>query len=244
MFVSMRISRPKPRGGLPAGCPLGYFLFTWAFVLMWSAAAQAYQERPILSLTEGECMLRVETDDQSRTLRLRILPATLECRFSKTAMQTILKAAFSIAGPPKPGGTYTSLFLGRLVDYPWLSEQLALSASKDSRWDRRKGRPVTMALNTYVRDMLSRPEVTGQFEEALGESGYRVTAVTVEKVLVGRRSDVPLHSGTTFSGKAPFDAMVWLILGRREPGSACGNQCAGGLFRTDWRRRDPPRPMP
>ena len=242
--MSRRISRSKPRGGLPAGCPLGYLLFIWAVVLMWSAAAQAYQERLILSLTEGECTLRVEADDQSRTLRLRILPATPECRFSKPAMQTILKAAFSVADPQQPGGTYTSLFLGRLVDYPWLSEDLAFAASKDSRWDRRKGRPVTMALNTYVRDMLSRPEVTSQFEEALGASGYRVTAVTVEKVLVGRRSDVPLHFGTSFSGKAPFDAMVWLILGRREPGNACGNQCAEGRIRTDWRRKDPPRPMP
>jgi hypothetical protein len=231
--VSWRISRPKPQGGLPTGSPFGYFLFIWAVVLMWSAAAQAYQERLILSLMEGECTLRVEADDQSRTLRLRILPATPECRFSKTSMQTIIKAAFAIVDPQQPGGTYTSLFLGRLVDYPWLSEQLALAAGKDSRWDRRKGRPVTMSLNTYVRDMLSRPEVTGQFEEALGESGYRVTAVTVEKVLVGRRSDVPLHAGTTFSGKAPFDAMVWLILGRKEPGSACGNQCAEGLIRTD-----------
>ena len=55
------------------------------------------------------------------------------------------------------------------------------------------------------------------FDEALGNSGYRVAAVTVEKVLVGRCDDLPLPAtGTRVSGKAPYDAMVWLVLGKAE----------------------------
>jgi hypothetical protein len=191
------------------------FCCTWALVLLWSAAAQAYQERLILAMTEGNCSLRVEADEQSQTLRLRLLPETPKCHFTQTTMQRILKAVFSKTDPSKLEGVYTSLFLGRLVAYPWLSEQLALSASTDPRWDKEKGRPLSLNINAYVKERLSREEVTDQFDQTFGESGYRVVAVVVEKVLVGRRGDVPVHAGTKFPGKVPYDAMVWLVLGRR-----------------------------
>jgi hypothetical protein len=184
-------------------------------VLLWSAAAQAYQERLILAVTEGNCSLRVEADEQAQTLRLRLLPESLKCHFTKITMQRILKEVFAKKDPPKLKGVYVSLFLGRLVEYPWLSEQLALSASRDPRWDKEKGQPRSLNLNAYVKERLSKKEVTDQFEETFGESGYRVVAVAVEKVLIGRRGDVPVHTGTKFSGTVPYDAMVWLVLGRR-----------------------------
>jgi len=96
-----------------------------------------------------------------------------------------------------------------------LSEQLALSASRDPRWDKKKGAASAPELNVYVQERLSKEEVTDQFDQTFGESGYRVVAVAVEKVLVGRRGDVPVHAGTKFPGKVPYDAMVWLVLGRR-----------------------------
>ena len=191
------------------------FCCTWALVLLSSAGAQAYQERLLLAETEGNCSLRVEADDQSQTLRLRLLPESPTCHFTQTTMQRILKAVFSKTDPPKLEGGYTSLFLGRLVAYPWLSEKLALSASRDPRWDKEKGRPRSLNLNAYVNERLSKKEVTDQFDQTFGESGYRVVAVAVEKVLVGRRGDVPVHAGTKFPGKVPYDAMVWLVLGRR-----------------------------
>jgi hypothetical protein len=184
-------------------------------VLAWSATAQAYQERLILAVTEGNCSLRLEADDQAQTLRLRLLPESPKCHFTQTTMQRILKAVFSKKDPPKLEGVNTSLFLGRLVAYPWLSEQLALSASTDPRWDKEKGRPLSLNINAYVKERLSKEEVTDQFDQTFGESGYRVVAVAVEKVLVGRRGDVPVHAGTKFPGKVPYDAMVWLVLGRR-----------------------------
>ncbi|WP_319587555.1 hypothetical protein [uncultured Desulfobulbus sp.] len=212
--MSRKIRRTKPGGVLSAGSRLGSFFCTWALVLLWPAFAQAYQERLILTVTEGDCSLRVEADEQSQTLRLRLLPESPRCHFTKTTMQRILKEVFSKTDPPKLEGVYVSLFLGRLVEYPWLSEQLALSASRDPHWDKEKGRPRSLNPNAYVKERLSKKEVTDQFDETFGESGYRVVAVAVEKVLVGRRGDVPVHAGTKFSGKAPYDAMVWLVLGR------------------------------
>jgi hypothetical protein len=213
--VSGRIRRPTSRGVLSAGSRLAFLFCTWALVLLWSVAAQAYQERLILAVTEGSCSLRVEADDQSQTLRLRLLPESPKCHFTQTTMQRILKAVFSKTDPPRLEGVYTSLFLGRLMAYPWLSEQLALSASRDPRWDKEKGRPLSLNINAYVKERLSKEEVTDQFDATFGESGYRVVAVAVEKVLIGRRGDVPVHAGTKFSGKVPYDAMVWLVIGRR-----------------------------
>ena len=193
-----------------------FFLITWVLlVLAWSAPAGAYQERLILAMTEGGCSLRVEADDQSQILRLRLLPEAPGCHFSKNTMQTILKAAFAKTDPPKLEGVYASLFLGRLVEYPWISEYLAVSACKDPGWNGRKGRPVSKDLNAYVRDMLVKAEVTAPFDEAFGDSGYKVVGMTVEKVGVSRFEDVSLSAGTRCSGKVPYDALVWLHLGTR-----------------------------
>jgi hypothetical protein len=190
---------------------------SWVLVLAWSTSAQAYRERLLLAVTEGTCTLRVEADEQAQTLRLRVLPETAACSISKPAMQALLTTALAQAAGEKPEERYTSLFLGRLVEYPWLSSHLAASACRDPRWDRKKGRPMSRNVNVYVRDLLASPEVFALFDEALAVGGYRVTAVEVEKVLVGRWHDLPLpDGGPECSGKVPFDAMVWLVLGKRE----------------------------
>ena len=243
-FVTAGTGQPRRRRTQRSGSRAVFFLLACLFVLAVSVAAQAHQEQVIQALTEGGCTVRLEADDQSRTLRLRILPEASDCRFSKTTMQTVLTSAFAKTDPPKLEGRSSSLFLGRLIDYPWLSEQLALSASKDPRWNKRTGRPVSMDLHAYVQAMLMRSEVTAQFEETFGKSGYRVAGVTVEKVLVGRRGDVPMPAGSTFSGKVPFDAMIWLLLETRQPEAADGVQRGTHPFRTDWRQKDPPRPGP
>jgi hypothetical protein len=170
--------------------------FTMFFLLVVSSICTAYQERLILSMEKGKCSLRVEADDEARVLRLRVHPEPPECY-------------------AKLEDVYKSMFLGRLIDYPWLSEYLAVYAYKDPRWDRKKGKPVSIDLYTYVSAILSRREVLSQFEDAFGDSGYKIIAVTLEKVCVGRFSDVPLYQGKMLPGKVPVDAMVWFRLEKR-----------------------------
>ena len=186
-----------------------------ALLLALPAVCAAYQQRLIHSTEEGDCSLRVEADDPSRMLRLRVHPEYPRCHATKESMQRLLKAVFSSAAPPKLQGVYTSLYLGRLIDYPWLCEHLALTAYNDPRWDKKKGKPVSMGLHPYVSSVLSTREVLSQFEEALGDSGYTVRAASVEKVLVGRLVDVPLYRGDVKPGKVPYDAMVWFRLEKR-----------------------------
>lgn len=186
-----------------------------SLLLALPALCTACQQRLVLALEEGHCALRVEADDQARMLRLRVHPAYPACHATKASVQKILRAVFSAADPPALQGVYTSLHLGRLIDYPWLCEDLAVTACNDPRWDRKKGKPVSMDLYRYVSAVLSRREVLSQFEEAFGESGYTIRAASVEKVLVGRLGDVPLYRGDVKPGKVPFDAMVWFRLEKR-----------------------------
>jgi hypothetical protein len=46
----------------------------------------------------------------------------------------------------------------------------------------------------------------------LREQGYRITSVSVEKVLVGGFENVPQFEGSRRKGKIPFDAQVWFRL--------------------------------
>lgn len=191
------------------------FIFMLMLLLVLPVTGNAYQERLILLLGNANCSLRLEADDEERILRLRVHPGPPECYATKDTLQTILKAVFSKTDPPKLEGTYTSLFLGRLNDYPWLSEYLATTAYKDPQWNRKKGKPVSMDLYKYVRTLLLRKEVTTQFEETFGESGYRIVSVTVEKVCVGRFSDIPLYQGKVLPGQIPVDVVVGFRLEKK-----------------------------
>ncbi len=185
-----------------------------ALVNLLAVSAHPYQSREICSLQAGHCSISVEADDQSRTLRLWVRPESEDCHIAKDTMLSVLRTAFSKNDPPKLEGTYSSLYIGRLIDYPWLSRYLAETAHKDTRWDAAKGKPVGVDINKYVAGILSRRDVTAETEAALGESGYRVASVSVEKVLVGGFRSVPLYQGALPPGKVPYDAQVWFRLER------------------------------
>lgn len=183
-----------------------------AIVILIVAPVASYRERFIVSMEAGKCSLTVEVDDESRTIRLRVRPEGGDCHIEKSSMLETLRNAFSKTDQPKLEGVYSSLCIGRLIDYPWLSKYLADSAWKDQAWDRKKGKPVNLDLYRYVKNLLARKEVAGEIDKTLEAAGYRVTSVTIEKVLVGSLRDVPLYQGKMTPGKVPFDAMVWFIL--------------------------------
>jgi hypothetical protein len=194
----------------PSCCIFGLFI-----LLALPTVGTPYQQRLILSMEAGTCSLRVEADDQSHTLRLRVHPERPDCGITKEAVQSVLKAAFSKTAPPKLEGTYSSLFIGRLIDFPWLSHYLATTAHRDKGWNRTSGKPLSVDINKYVAVVLSKKEVTAQVEETFGDTGYRIVSVSVEKVLVGRFRDVPLYEGEMLPGKVPYDCMVWFRLEKK-----------------------------
>ena len=191
------------------------FFVALALSLFIAFPAASYRERLIYSTEVGKCSLTVAVDDESHTLRLRVHPEREDCHIVKESMLSALKAAFSKTDAPKLEGTYSSLYIGRLIDYPWLSQYLAVTAYKDPAWDKKRGKPVTLGINKYVSNILSRNEITAEIEKAFAASGYRVISTTVEKVLVGGFGDVPLWQGKMAPGKLPYDAMVWFRLEKK-----------------------------
>lgn len=179
------------------------------------AASSASPAQPIVTISSGGCSLTVEADEQDHALRLRVAP--YGCRASRESVEEVLRAAFSRTDPPRLEGPYTSLFLGRLVEYPWLAAHLVSTAAADRRWDARAGKAVGVGTYAYVAAVLSAPEATVPFEPALRAGGYRIRAATVEKVLIMDLRRASEYDGPRPPGKLPFDAMVWLRLERRSP---------------------------
>jgi hypothetical protein len=194
--------------GMLASMLLGVLIAILAIV----TPAAPHQERLIVCEEAGMCSLTVEADDEARTVRLRVSPNGQGCHIDKVLMLETLQNAFSKNNAPKLEGVYFSLCIGRLVDYPWLSQYLAGSAWKDQAWDREKGKPVNLDLYRYVKNLLARKEVAGEIDKALAAAGYRVASLTVEKILVGGLRDVPFYQGKMAPGKVPFDGIVWFIL--------------------------------
>jgi hypothetical protein len=192
-------------------------LLAFLLVFSFSGTPASSQERVIAISRVGECDLAVEAYDEWHTLRLRAHhPKYKGCHIDEASVARILSAAFFRGGPLKPAGNYSSLSIGRLIDYPWLSQYLATTAFRDAGWNSKRGKPVAMDINKYVSELLSKKELTGQIEAALEKGGYRVAGVAVEKVLVGGFREVPLYQGEMHPGRVPYDAQVWFRLERIE----------------------------
>nr|WP_320192972.1 hypothetical protein [uncultured Desulfobacter sp.] len=171
------------------------------------------QETVIAATKVGECELTVEASDRWHSLRLRAFhPRATRCDIGRESILPILDEAFSKLRSPQLERSYESLFIGRLVDYPWMCQYLANTALTDGGWDSRKGKPVAMDINKYVSSLLFRKELLSEIMAGLAKNGYSVTGISVEKVLVGGFHDVPLYQGKMFRGRVPFDAQVWLRL--------------------------------
>jgi hypothetical protein len=173
------------------------------------------QETVIVESRVGECELRVEVNDEWHTIRLRAFhPRSSGCHIDRESMLSILGEAFSKIGSSQPERGYSSLSIGRIIDYPWISQALANAAHADGGWDSRKGKAVSMDINRYVSGVLHRKGLLEPIEAVLAKAGYGVAGVTVEKVLVGTFREVPLYQGTLLRDRAPYDAQVWLRLER------------------------------
>jgi hypothetical protein len=188
-------------------------LFGIIAIFSLSGTMASSQEQVIVSLKVGECDLRVESIEKEHILRLRAHhPKYKGCGIDKNSMVSVLTAAFLKNDSPKLEGSYSSLSIGRLIDYPWLSQYLAATAYYDQGWDSRKGKPAAMDINKYVSQLLSRKELLAQIETPFAKGGYKVNRVSVEKVLVGGFREVPFYQGKMVPGRVPYDAQVWFRL--------------------------------
>ncbi|MEC4749098.1 hypothetical protein [Methylomicrobium sp. Wu6] len=192
---------------LPTLCKILISLLLWVPPYGWG------QDAIIVSAPAGEYTLSIEADEEWHTLRLRALhPRYQPCNVDLEAVLSILASAFAKTEPPTLRGEYTSLFIGRLIDYPWLSHFLADTAYRDKRWNKKKGRPIKMDINTYAARALYNQNVLKPIQTELARHSYRIVGVSVEKVLVGGFRDLPKPKRKRLDGRIPFDAQVWFRL--------------------------------
>jgi hypothetical protein len=166
--------------------------------------------------TAGEHVASTQVGERRVTLELRANEPVLVLRSDGplgvdalgTALPSLLATLF-------PDGTLPaavrSLSAGRIETMPWLSERLALAASRDPSW---KG-PQGGRENAVVGALLQRDELVRELAAPFARYGLVPTSVSVEKVLVARADALPFAdrlraAGVAPAARVPFDAQLWL----------------------------------
>jgi hypothetical protein len=194
-------------------CAGGLFI-VW---LVLSGSPARGDERVVSSVQAGQCTLQVEVRDDWDSVRVRAQhPTSAACFIDAHLLSALLTETFAPFNPAVASRVFRSLDLGRLIDYPWLSQYLATRAAKDRAWNLARGQPIGVDLNRFVADLLSSREILRDIEVPLAQQGYVVMRASVEKVLVGSFDQVPLLAGPLPTGRIPFDAILWLRLHRRD----------------------------
>ncbi len=107
----------------------------------------------------------------------------------------------------RQGKETVRLFLGRLIELPGMSKELASSARQAKEWSLSAGKPVRGNANVFVTRLLLKSDA---LRELLG--GLRLVRVSVEKVLIPSRDMVTRwRRGASYPNKrVPYDCLLWV----------------------------------
>jgi hypothetical protein len=131
--------------------------------------------------------------------------AFMVCTLSQNRLRELIHDFFNDSENNDAG--YNTVFMGRLIDHPWISRYLAQKALGHGNWDSSQGKPVTGFINHFVSDLLTEPEFTDRMQEVFAGTGYTVTGASVEKVLVARADEIAWLE-INQPELVPYDALV------------------------------------
>jgi hypothetical protein len=201
VFSFFRFALPRAPDNMP------YYLVILFFIFPFSSPAGE-------SSIDG-CNPVAEINSRWQTIRLRSHEnAFLDCTVSKEKFNELVADAF--ADPENLRTEFKSLFIGRLVEYPWLSKYLATQALMHPDWDAEQGKYAGDNINAFVAGILSGPEILEQIQQPLNGTGYTVNGVSVEKVLIGKASEIEWLD-INEPVMVPYDVMVHYILNKVAP---------------------------
>lgn len=175
---------------------------------LWLASTPADAET-LYRLDDAGCQASLEADASGASLRVR---ADQDCPVSAGGLEELLDHGLNPAVLPKGKPAFSSIFLGRLVHYPWLVSALLHAAATSPQWDSVHGAAKDGQDNRAVAQLLSQTDAMLGVRASLRRAGYDLKGVSVEKVLVGGHTDFPHHLAQNTPGKLPFDAQVWLMV--------------------------------
>lgn len=169
---------------------------------------------PVQHEVHNECKPFVEVNKKWQTLRIRPHEnAFLHCTITQKQYNELVRNALEEPGSDQVN--FKSLFMGRLIDHPWISKYLVTQALADDDWNSETGQPKGGDFNSFVRDILISPDMLGQIQEPFAGTSYTVIGASVEKVLVTKASEIQWLEMSE-SVLVPYDAMVHFILKKSE----------------------------
>lgn len=161
-----------------------------------------------------ECRPLYEIEARWQIVRLRPHEnAFLNCTITREKFNELIVSAFT--DPESNNTEFKSLFIGRLVEYPWLSQFLADHALQHHDWDSEEGKFAGENINAFIAGILSAPELLEQIQQPFNASGYIVTGASVEKVLIGRANEIEWLE-INEPVMVPYDVMVHFILEKQD----------------------------
>ena len=189
-------------------------------LLLLAARAYADTEIPLFKAEREACDINATATSEWRTIIFRISPhadATQTCVATQddtAGLITLAFATLSIKEMDTDGATYQSIFLGRLIDYEWLSRQLSEGAETDANWSAAAGKAKNgERAEDYVQRSLDIPPVLDPLSEALKPYGYRAGGFSCEKAMVSEPDTRPFQPAWVAPDKRlPFDALCHLVL--------------------------------
>lgn len=170
-----------------------------------------------------ECAARIE----HRATEPEVALVRSDCPLSLQSLNQLLEAGFRSLFPSN-SLPIRSVFLGRLMNYPQWSQDLAKSAAQSPTWNSKRGRPKKSgeSNNHRVRILLNGPAYPQVLKSTFTQYGLTPCIASVEKVLVFEAKDIfsgsaKMPYGISPRARLPVDAQIWLHL--QTEGAACSS---------------------
>ncbi len=171
------------------------------------------QEEDIFTSPVGSCTGTLEKNDKWNTLTIRLFhPKYNRCGLQENDFNTFLNHAFSKLSEKKSKTEYTSISMGRIIEYPWISKALADSAADDPRWSTETGKLKDITVHEFTAELLNRTQIVNTINEHLKLIGHKISGIRVEKVLISTGKPMNFPSWIDQKTRVPFDAMLWFKL--------------------------------
>lgn len=170
----------------------------------------------VMPTLASACVPHVEEHSGSNAGTASFRPHTdafTACRTSEEDYRRVVTTW--LRGRPTDAPPLTSLYLGRAVNFPWLSSQIADAAWHSPGWATllRKARPGQR--DRLAAEFLRSPVLLHRLAEPFKESAYEVAGISWEKVLfgpAGQHVSDAQRDPTTATILVPYDAQLWLRL--------------------------------
>ena len=141
--------------------------------LLWFFTAVSLSNE-IYQASIDSCICTLESEERWKTLTIRIFhPKAKTCLISKEDLIDFLDQAFTKLAGMEMEIEYNSIFIGRIIEYPWMSQFLADSAVMNPVWLKQKGK-YNITTHRLVESILNCNYITAPFNKPLHIIGYKI----------------------------------------------------------------------